>query len=80
MKYRFLIYKFQLLKFLGKFIPYFKHMIEFTEEDIPKVEYTFSKEEVYKGIKCICHYVVLKVSKKGKKVTCECGFLGFTRL
>ena len=53
---------------------------EFTEEDIPKVEYTFSKEEVYKGIKCICHYVVLKVSKKGKKVTCECGFLGFTRL
>lgn len=34
MKYRFLIYKFQLLKFLGKFIPYFKHMIEFTEEDI----------------------------------------------
>ncbi len=53
---------------------------EFTEEDIPKVEYTFSKEEVYKGIKCICHYVVLKVYKKGKKVTCECGFLGFTRL
>jgi hypothetical protein len=53
---------------------------EFTEEDIPKVEYTFSKEEVYKGIKCICHYVVLKVYKKGKKVKCECGFLGFTRL
>lgn len=32
-KFRFLIYKFQLLKFLGKFIPYFKPMI-YTEEDI----------------------------------------------
>lgn len=34
LKYRFLIYKFRLVGFLGKFIPYFKPMVEFTEDDI----------------------------------------------
>lgn len=54
-KFRFLIYKFQLLKFLGKFIPYFKPMnytrdeakIEIGKRLIKEYNKDFHKPELY---------------------------------